>query len=98
MSQQSQRAGQRQVEDGPELLRAAPAQVMKTRLVGKMGMRPVLNSCAALGSHEVLLHYFLFALLQSDSPKPEAFHGICYEMAGLDVAATTLGLRCPGAV
>lgn len=44
MSQQSQRAGQGRGEEGPELLRAGPAQVMKMQLARKMGMRPVLTA------------------------------------------------------
>lgn len=37
-SQQGKKAGQRQVKVGPELLTAAPAQVIR-----KMGLRPVLE-------------------------------------------------------
>lgn len=43
MPQQGKKSGQGQVEVGPELLRAAPAQVMKMRLVRQVGLGPVLQ-------------------------------------------------------
>lgn len=77
--------GWTRVEMGPDLLRAAPTQVIKVRLFREVGVRPALELCSSRELRGVLL--------QGDSPEPAAFPGICWEMTG---AAAVL--RCPQAV